>query len=60
MRAPRWVYVWVSGTVIVPLVEMRMQYISGLREICMLVVMVGELEGCERKYEPSGNFFRVV
>ena len=60
MRAPRWVYVWVSGTVIVPLVEMRMQYISGLRESCMLVVMVEELEGCERKYEPSGNFFRVV
>ena len=45
---------------IVPLVEMRMQYISGLREICMLVVMVEELEGCERKYEPSGNFLRVV
>jgi hypothetical protein len=43
-----------------PLVEMRMQYISMLRDIWMLVVMVGEVEWWERKYEPSGNFWRVV
>jgi hypothetical protein len=30
-----------------------MQYISVLREIWMLVVTVGEVEGCERKYEPK-------
>ena len=46
--------------VTVPLVEMSMQYISALSETWMLVVIVGELEGWERKYEPSGNFFRVV
>jgi hypothetical protein len=33
MRAPLWVYVWVRGMVTVPLVEMRMQYISVLRDI---------------------------
>jgi hypothetical protein len=46
--------------VIVPLVEMMMQYMSGLREICMLVVMFEEVEGCDRKYEPSGNLRRDV
>ena len=60
VRAPLWVYVWVRGMVTVPLVEMSMQYISALSETWMLVVIVGELEGWERKYEPSGNFFRVV
>ena len=60
MRVPLWVYVWVRGMVTVPLVEMSMQYISALSETWMLVVIVGELEGWERKYEPSGNFFRVV
>ena len=56
VRAPLCVYVWFRGMVIVPLVEMMMQYMSGLREIWMLVVMLEELEGCDRKYEPSGNF----
>ena len=60
MRVPLWVCVWVRGMVTEPLVEMSMQYISALSETWMLVVIVGELEGWERKYEPSGNFFRVV
>ena len=43
--APLWVKVWVRGMVAVPLVEMRMQYISVVSEIWMLVLMEGEGEG---------------
>ena len=56
VRVPLCVYVCFRGMVMVPLVEMIMQYISGLRETWMLVVMLEELEGWDRKYEPSGNF----
>jgi hypothetical protein len=48
--------VWRRGIVAVPLVETRMEYISVVSEIWMLVLMMGEGEGWERKYEPSGNF----
>mgnify|MGYP003686155873 CR=1 FL=1 len=33
MRVPRWVYVCVRGMEAVPLMEIRMHYISGLRDI---------------------------
>ena len=49
---------WGRGMVAVPLVETRMQYMVVVREIWMLVAMCGEGEGWERKYEPSGNFWR--
>ena len=39
------VNVWVGGVVVGPLVEMRMQCTSVMREICMLVVMVGGAVG---------------
>jgi hypothetical protein len=35
--------------VTVPSVEMRMQYISFVSEIWKLVLMVSDLEGCERR-----------
>jgi hypothetical protein len=37
-----------EGDVGVPLVEMSMQYMSVVREIWMLVAMLGEVEGWER------------
>jgi hypothetical protein len=46
--------------VVVPLVEMRMQYMTLVSEIWMLVAMWGEEEGWERKHEPSRNFLRTV
>ena len=60
VRVPLCVYVCFRGMVMVPLVEMMMQYMSGLRETWMLVVMLEELEGWDRKYEPSGNLRRDV
>ena len=49
VRVPLWRYVWRRGIVAVPLVEMSMQYISVVSEIWILVLMVGEGEGWERK-----------
>jgi hypothetical protein len=43
----------------VPFVEVMMKYISVVREIWNLVLMVEDGEGWELRLEPSGKFRRV-
>jgi hypothetical protein len=47
------------GMVVVPLVEVRMHYISVVSKIRKLILMLRDLEGCDPRYEPSGKFWRV-